>query len=463
VVPTKELDVVVIGAGITGIGVAYYLQANGISYKMLEQDDDVGGIWNTQRWHGARCDSAFIKYSFSFMPYISDKYLQDREQIHDYLRTVANKFSIIKNIHFKTQVTKARFDSREKKWTIYTTNGIFYSRFIINGNGYFSAPNIPTFPDADKFKGEIIHTFNLDAHRTFDDKNVVVVGSGSTAICCVPELAKVAKSLVLLQRSPSYIYEIDNQATRTTMICQNLYKIGIHFPLKILRYYLQFKDDMIFLIFRRFPRFARWIFREHWLPVVGVETFREHFIPKYQPWEQRVCIAVGLKEKIAEGKIKIKTSEIQRLTESSIILTNGETIPCDTCILATGFHFNLLKFDLYIDEHRIVDFGGVNYYKGVMLGGIPNYFQPIGVLHSAWTQRSETATKYAIKIMKYMKKNGYRSVSIDRREVNYTPAITPNYIMRCLPTLPKIYGSWELPSFDNIFSYRFNPANFNFL
>ena len=354
------------------------------------------------------------------------------------------------------------FSTQAKRWTVHTSRGTFTAQFLINGNGYFSdQPYVPAFKDADKFKGEIIHTSDLDAARTFRDKNVVVVGSGSTAICCAPELSRVSKSLVLLQRSPSYIYEISNRAGPLIVLCQSLYRLGVRFPVKWLRAYLQLRDDLIFVGFRSFPRLARWFFRHHWLKAVGPDAFREHFSPRYNPWEQRIAVAIGLKEKLQKGQMAIKTAEIERFTESSIVLTSGESIECDTCILATGLNLRFFSFELFVGEAKIA-VERINLYKGVMVGGIPNYFHPMGSWHSAWTQRLEPVTRFAIRIIAHMKKRGLGSVSVERREVDAAPGITPNYVMRCASTLPRLHGTSNLPSIDNLFANRFNPGSFNF-
>jgi cation diffusion facilitator CzcD-associated flavoprotein CzcO len=457
----QQTTVVVIGAGITGIGSAYYLRDNRIPYVVLEANKDLGGIWYTQRWHGARCDSDFVKYSYSFKPYASPRCLQDREQIHRYLRSVAEEFSILENIRFSTLVTSASFDTKTQCWVVQTNRGSIRAQFLINGNGYFSLPHVPAFPGTESFRGEIVHTFDLDAKRRFPGKHVVLVGSGSTAICAAPELARVSGSMTMLQRSPSYIYEIDNRATPFMRLCQYLYGRGFAVPMKLLRGYLQARDDAIFVGFRAFPRLARWFFREHWLDTVSRKELEEHFSPSYGPWEQRIPVAIGFKDAVRSGAVRIKTGTIERFTPTSIVLAGGEELTCDICILATGFELDFLKFDMLVDGAE-VDMAGINFYKGIMLGGVPNYFQPVGVWHSAWTQRSETATRFAIKIMKYMASHGLRKVSIEREEVQYTPAITPNYIMRDLPALPRLYGSWELPSVDNLFRYRFEPHKLNF-
>jgi len=460
-VKTIDTTAIIIGAGITGIGAAYYLREGGIPYVVLEANSDVGGVWHTQRWHGARCDSDFIKYCFSFKPYLSPHCLQDRAEIQRYLRSVGEEFGIVNHTYFNAKVTTASFSSRTQRWVVETNRGRFTAQFLINGNGYFSAPHVPQFPGRDEFRGEVIHTFDLDAERSFQGKDVLLVGSGSTAVCAAPELAKVSKSLTMLQRSPSYIYEIDNNATPSMRLAQALYRKGVTLPLRLLRGWLQARDDIIFVAFRAMPTFAKWLFRRHWLPVVGEKELRRNFTPHYSPWEQRIPIAVGFKEAVRGGEVVLRTDEIARFTASGVRLKSGEELRCDVCILATGFELNFLKFRVEVDG-AAVDQAGINFYKGLMMGGVPNYFQPVGVWHSAWTQRSETATRFAVKIMRHMKENGYRSVRVDREGVRYTPAITPNYIVRCLARMPRLYGTYELPSLDNLLCYRFNPRRFKF-
>lgn len=458
----RDFPVIIIGAGMTGIGAAYYLRANQIDYAILEAKGDVGGVWNTHRWHGARCDSDFIKYSFSFKPFLSAQCLQGRAQIQDYLRAVAQEFSILEQIRFNTRVAKAAFSLEQRRWTLHTGSGTFTAQFLINGNGYFSdEPHLPVFTGVERFKGEIIHTSHLDGSRCFIDKKVVLVGSGATAICCAPALADVSKSLVLLQRSPSYIHETDNQASLLIRLCQKLHQFGFSPAVKWLRQYLQLRDDLIFVGFRQFPRAARWFFRKHWLDTVGEDAFREHFNPSYNPWEQRIAVAIGLKEKLRTGQITIKTAEIERFTESSILLTNGESIECDACILATGLNLRFFNFELLVGDQPVA-LERINFYKGLMLGGIPNYFHPMGSWHSAWTQRLEPVTQLAVRIMRHMDKHGLGMVSIERREVDGAPGITPNYVKRCLATMPRMHGVSNLPSIDNIVVNRFNPARFNF-
>lgn len=445
-----DYTVIVIGAGMTGIGAGYYLGARRIPYAILEAKPDLGGVWNTHRWHGARCDSDFIKYSFSFKPFLSEACLHSRERIHRYLHEVASEFGILEHVRFGTRVAKAAFDEAAQRWTVHTDRGEFTARFLINGNGYFSdEPHIPAFEGAARFRGEIVHTSHLDAARRFDGKRVVLVGSGATAVCCAPELARVSGSLVLLQRSPSWIYETDNRAGPLLRLCQTLYRKGLRAPVRWLRHTLQLRDDLIFVGFRRLPRLARWFFRRHWRDAVDERTWREHFSPRYDPWAQRIPVAIGLKAALKHGRVSLKTARIERFDETALVLSTGERLECDVCVLATGLNLRFFSFDIFVGG-RPVDLRRINFYKGFMLGGIPNYFQPMGSWHSAWTQRAEPLTRLAIRVMEHMRRRGFGTVRVDREAVGGSPGITPNYVMRSFATLPRLQGTVDLPSIDNL-------------
>lgn len=455
-------DVVVVGAGVTGIGAACVLRERRMRFIILEGSDDVGGIWSTNRWHGARCDSDFIKYSYSFAPALTAQCHQDAARVHAYLQDVARQFDLLPCIRFKANVIRAAFDETEVCWVVTTDQGSVKARFLINGNGYFAEPHLPELPGIHEFQGRVLHTLNLDDGVEFRTSRVVVVGSGSTAICCAPALGDVAKTLTLVQRSPSYIFDIENDEIGwVTRLCQDLYSRGVRWPVAMLRYYLQCKDDAIFVLFRRFPRFWRNYFAKIWAPCMSTREFQRNFSPVYSPWEQRPTFSMGLRQRIADGRVSVHTGEISHFDDTSLTLTDGTRIPCDVCVLATGYELNLLKFDLLVADKR-VEIGGLSFFKRLMLGGVPNYFQPFGTVHSAWTQSLEPGVALAVKIMSYMDKHGYRKVCIDPVDVDWKPGITPNYIMRAISRLPHSYGTFELPSLDRLFSYHFKPGAYTF-
>ena len=457
-----EETVIIVGAGLAGICASYYLLKNNIPHLILEKSSQIGGIWSSMCWPGIRCDTEIINYSYSFRPLASQQSLVSGKTISNYLKATSEDLGIIDKIRFDTEVIEARFCSAEKKWSIKTNGGYFKSQFIINANGYFRAkPYIPEFSGVDRFQGQVSHLFELSADPDLRGKSIVLIGSGASAISAAPALVKAGASLSLLQRSPSYIYEDSNRIGIFVNIAQKLLRVGFSFPIASVNFFLQLKSDLVFVLFRKAPWIGKIFFRHHWKTTVDSETYAEHFCPAYNPWEQRIPVATGLKRLIREKKIKLVTGRIDSFDESGIVLTDGRHISSDLCVLATGFNLNFFKFDIFVDN-ELVDSRGINFYKGMMMGGIPNYFQPFGPPHTSFTRRVETISKHIVKIMCYMHRHELDTVSIDRKKIAQVPRITPNYIMRNLEALPAIYGSLELPSIDNLCYYHFRPADYLF-
>src|SRR5262245_35094691 len=199
-----KTDVIIVGAGVTGIATAHYLQQRGIRYLILEANADIGGTWLRNTWHGARVDSEVVRYAFSFKLEIPDKELWDRREVFDYLKRTVRETGIERNLVLRTRVRKASFDSASNTWVVETDQGTWEARFLVNCNGFgANVPNVPELPGTSEFRGEIVHSRHLDELRRFDDKHVVIVGSGATAISSAPDLSDVSRSLVIVQRSPS--------------------------------------------------------------------------------------------------------------------------------------------------------------------------------------------------------------------------------------------------------------------
>ena len=457
-----EETVIIVGAGLAGIAASYYLSRNNIPHIILEKTNRVGGIWSSLKWPGIRCDTEIINYSYSFRPYISDQYLVSGRNISEYLQATADELGISAKVVFDTEVNKAEFSGNEKKWRLHTNRGIFKSRYLINTNGYFTdKPYVPEFAGIDTFKGDAIHLFDIDDTAQVKGRNVVLVGSGASAISAAPALTAIARSLILLQRSPSYIYEQDNNIGIFVDMAQKLYRAGFSLPLKLVNFFLQLKSDLVFVLFRKAPWTGKLFFRHHWKKVVDDGTYNKHFRPTYNPWEQRIPVAIGLKKLVKEHKIQLVTGRIKRFITNGLLLEDGRLINADLCILATGFNLSFFQFDILIDGQS-VDTRQINFYKGMMMGGIPNYFQPFGPPHTSFTRRVETISKHIVKIIQHMQENGYGRIEIKRKRVKQKPRITPGYIMRDLPKLPAIYGTMELPTIDNILFYRFKEDDYIF-
>ena len=454
--------VIIVGAGLAGISASYYLSRNNIPHVLLEKASQVGGIWSSLKWPGIRCDTEIINYSYSFRPYTSDHYLVSGENISEYLHATANELGITAKVVFNTEVSKAEFSEAEKLWRLHTNRGVFKSRFLINTNGYFTdKPYIPEFEGFDTFKGDALHLFDVDGNTPIKDRHVVLVGSGASAISAAPALTAAAASMTMLQRSPSYIYEQDNDIGSFVDIAQKLHRAGFSAALNLVNILLQLKSDLVFVLFRKVPWLGKLFFRYHWRRTVDDKTYNEHFRPVYNPWEQRIPVAIGLKEIIENKKIHLVTGHIKRFTETGILLDDGRLIKSDLCILATGFKLRFFKFEISING-QTVDTRKINFYKGMMMGGIPNYFQPFGPPHTSFTRRVETISKHIVKIILHMREHGLDMVKIERKQVRQKPRITPNYIMRDLSELPAIYGTMEIPTIDNLLFFRFKVNDYIF-
>jgi monooxygenase len=454
--------VIVVGAGLAGIAVSYYLTRNNIDHLILEKSSRVGGIWSSLSWPGIRCDTEILNYSYSFRPFLSQQLMVPGEVISAYLKETSDELGITDKVMFDTCVNKAVYSSETGNWRVFTNNGVFEARFLINANGYFTAnPYVPDIPGAAGFHGQITHLFQLERDIDLQDKKVLLVGSGASAISAAPALANMTRSLTMLQRSPSYILEDKNRIGFFIDTAQKLYRIGYSFPIKMVNFFLQLKYDLVFILFRKCPWIGKLFFQQHWKGDVDRATYDEHFRPSYNPWEQRVGVAIGLKSLIRERKINLLTGPIKSFDAHGVVLEDHRHIEADVCILATGFNLSFFQFDISIDDVR-VDTRGINFFKGMMMGGIPNYFQPFGPPHTSFTRRVETISKHIAKLIVHMRNHQLDRVEIDRKSVPQRPKITPNYIMRDLEKLPAIYGTMELPTIDNWLFYRFRKKSYKF-
>jgi monooxygenase len=458
----SDETVIVVGAGLAGICAACYLSKHGIPYLLLEKSDHSGGVWSALDWPGIRCDTEILNYSYSFNPLLSQQKLISGAEISCYLQATADQFHVTDNIRFNTVVIAANYSTADHRWHLRTSRGTFTTRHLINTNGYFDdRPYLPQITASATYSGEIRHLFDIDRNSNLADKSVVLIGSGASAISAAPALAARCRRLTLLQRSPSYIFEDENRAGWFSRLAQRLHRAGFHYPVKLVNWLQQCKSDLVFVGFRKLPRLGRWFFRQHWRNTVDRDSYREHFQPRYDPWEQRIPVALGFKRLLGETSFELVTGRLARFQPSGVLLADGRCIDADIFVFATGFNLNFFRFNVAIDGQP-VDTHGINFYKGMMMGGLPNYFQPFGPPHTSFTRRVETISRLIVKIILYMQKQGFESVSIARQPVPQRPRITPGYVMRKLNELPAMHGSLELPSIDNLLFFRFRPADYRF-
>ena len=453
-------EALIIGCGVSGIGAAYYLSKNNINYLALEQSSDIGGTWREHNFHGCRVDTENVEYCFSFNVRLDETTRWTKNQVMNYLQDTVEKFNILPNILFNKTIKYVNFSTSNNTWYVYCNDDtVFSCCYLFNCSGFSNTdPHIPNFK-IDKYRGELIHAIKLNKEDTFHDKNVVVIGSGATMASLVPELYKVCKTLRIVQRSPTYIYEDDDKPDILYNIVRNVINSNImsdninNFILKIYQIYRMLYDEIIFFLLRKLQPLSKAFFRNQWTDIKSDKYIDKHLTPRHNVLEQRIPVSKGLKPLIRDNKIKITTGIIDCFYKNKIIV-NKKKYKCDVAILCTGFNINFFRFPVKINNVDI-DTKKLNWYKGFMFGGIPNYFQAIGCFDCSWTQRVESCYKLSCDIINYMKSNNLKIVSlpVDRnKKCEYV--FKPNYITRNEKTLPVVYDLSFLPSYDYYFSFN---------
>lgn len=453
-------EALVIGCGVSGIGAAYYLSKNNINYLVLESSSDIGGTWRDHNFHGCRVDTENVEYCFSFNVKLDETTRWTKYQVMNYLQDTMEKFNILPNVVFNKKINYVNFSTSNNTWYVYCDNdSVFTCSYLFNCSGFSNTdPHIPNF-NTDKYRGKLVHAIKLNKEETFYDKNVVVVGSGATMASLVPELAKVCKSLRIVQRSPTYIYNDDDKpdplydAVRSVINSKILSNDTNKFILEAYQTYRMLYDEIIFFALRNLQPIAKAFFRNQWTDIKSDKYIDKHLTPRHNVLEQRIPVSKGFKPLLKDNKVKLTTGTIDCFYKNKIVV-NKKKYKCDVAILCTGFNINFFRFPIKINN---VEFNTkkLNWYKGFMLGGIPNYFQAIGCFDCSWTQRIESCYKLSCDVIKYMKDNNIKVVSlpVDRSKTQ-TMIFKPNYITRNEKTLPVVYDLTFIPSYDYYFSFK---------
>ena len=460
-------DIIIIGGGLNGICAGYYCKKNNYNFLILEKTNNIGGVWTNKNVPGIRTDSSIRSYTYSFNKKHTtyNTKFPTGGQITDYIKDTADKFDITKNIKLNTQVIKVNFIIKKNIWKINTNKGVYICKYLINCNGYFNKDKyfIPKFKGIEKFNKKIIHIYDIKSPSVYKNKNVLLVGSGAMAISSMPILHKYAKKVVWLQRSPSYIAESSTELTNSDYILGYLNNNLINQTLTV---YDQLYNDFIFVLFRKFPTLSKLYFYNQYKKMgISDKFIKKHLTPKYNPWDQRIAIAVPGLLKLIESEIETHTTTISEIKGNTIILKNGTIIKnIDTIILATGFTIRLCQFDIYVNGIKIKYNNKLNYFKHCMLSGIPNYFQVIGTLHSTYTVKIELLYKYIFKILRYMINNNYQYVKIRNCNYKINPlTLKSNYLKRNNHVIPQTVSIYDIPSLDIIKgNYTFNKEHFIF-
>ena len=408
-------DVVIIGAGISGIGAAYHLsQSNPANrYVILERRERIGGTWDLFRYPGVRSDSSIFTLSWPWEPWRGKEYVADGNQIRDYMEDTARKHGISPHIRFKTTVDSADWDSSTDTWTVHVTEDgapkVYRSRFVFFGSGYYNydQPYSPDFPGIENFAGTVIHAQHWPDDLDYAGKKIVVIGSGATAVSLVPALARKAAHVTMLQRSPGYLFALPRvnrfySALRSVMPNKASYNIIRTIALTF--------EKVLWVIARGFPngvrKFVRWQNVSRLPEGYPVDV---DFNPRYNPWDERMCLVADgdLFEEISKGTLEVVTDHIDHIDAGGVTLTSGGHLDADIIVKATGLQLQALGgVRVSVDGAEVKPADRFSY-KAHMLDDVPNLFWCIGYTNASWTLRADMTARASAKLIEYMNDHGY--------------------------------------------------------
>jgi cation diffusion facilitator CzcD-associated flavoprotein CzcO len=440
----EHLDVVIVGAGLSGIGMARHLQDRcpGKSYAILEARDASGGTWDLFRYPGVRSDSDMQTLGYRFKPWTGHKALADGPSILEYVRETAAEAGIDARIRYGHKVVRAEWSTTAARWTVHTeAHEPLSCRFLLMCSGYYRYDEGYTPPFEGDFGGPVVHPQFWPEDLDYAGRRVVVIGSGATAVTLVPALAETgAGHVTMLQRSPSYVLSLPDEDAIAQALRRRL---GDRRAYAITRWKNVTLATLLYQLSQRLPRAMRKLFRAgaiRQLPAgFAVDT---HFNPRYDPWDQRLCLVPNgdLFKAVGDGSASIVTAEIERFTPRGIALRSGEELEADVIVTATGL--NLLAFGgvAFAVDGEEVELPRTMAYKSMMLSGLPNFVYTIGYTNISWTLKADLVSEYACKLIRHMDAHGYtRAVPVRDPSVGERPFLDfePGYVLRSLHELPK--------------------------
>ncbi|MBK6005421.1 NAD(P)/FAD-dependent oxidoreductase [Ramlibacter ginsenosidimutans] len=404
----ESLDVVIVGAGLSGISAAHYLRSlcPGRSFVLLEGRDALGGTWDLFRYPGVRSDSDMFTLGYTFRPWTSDAAIADGASIREYIRDTARAEGVLGQIRFRHRVTGADWNAASARWTVHVdaagTPRTLHCRFLFFCSGYYdyARGHEPEFPGREAFAGRIVHPQQWPEDLDVTGKRVVVIGSGATAITLIPSLARQAAHVTMLQRSPSYILALPGRDKLGRGLQRWL-------PRKLAYRLIRWKNILLstalFQFARRRPeKLGRWLVEQAHRSS-GVD--RKHLQPNYDPWDQRLCIApdADFFAALREGRASVATDRIERFTATGVRLASGEELPADIVVTATGLKLQLFGGARLTVDGRPVQVADALSYKGMMLAGVPNFALAMGYTNASWTLKAELIARQVCRVLNYMR------------------------------------------------------------
>ncbi len=452
---TEHFDVLIVGAGISGIGGAYHLtqQCPGTKFVVLDALEGFGGTWLTHKYPGIRSDSDLYTFGYRFKPWIGPP-VATAEEILKYMGEVISENDLAKHIRYKHQIRSASWSSADDLWTVDATrtdtgeNLRFTTRFLWMCQGYYKHDKgyTPEWKDMQLFKGLIVHPQTWPKDLDYKDKEVLVIGSGATTATVVPAIAAETKHTTVLQRSPTYFYPAPNKNELADTLRElDIDETWVH---EIVRRKILHDQQLMTRLCLDQSDAARELLLAGVRAYLPEEQVKEHFTPEYRPWQQRLAYVPDgdLFKGIQAGKASMVTDEIDRFTEKGVLLKSGRELAADIIVTATGFHISVLGDIVFTIDGKKLDLHDTATYRGMMFTGVPNLLWVFGYFRASWTLRADLLSDFVCRLLNHMKAKGVKRVEVALRpEDKDMPLLdwidpsnfNPGYLMRSMHLLPK--------------------------
>lgn len=470
----KHQDVIILGAGLSGIGTACHIK-NSIPNKkfvILEARESMGGTWDLFKYPGIRSDSDMFTLGYNFKPWNDPKVIADGPSILSYIKETAKEYDLNSNIEYNTKILKANWSSEQSLWTVTCQNSktkeevTYTSNYLISCLGYYNYEHgyLPDFKDKELFKGKFIHPQLWPENFDYTDKKVVIIGSGATAVTLGPAMADKAAQVTMLQRSPTYVVSLKNKSlfpsfVKKILLNKAYYTLNraLHISLSILQYNLsRWKPEMM----------KKFFIKNAQKQLPKDFDIDKHFTPKYNPWDERLCVVPNgdLFKAIRKGKLSVETDHIDRFTENGILLKSGKMLEADVIISATGLDLKMfggVKLSLDNVEPNVSQ---AIIYKGMMIKDVPNFAFVVGYTNASWTLKADLVANYFCKLIKTAdKKEKKVFIPQSETEIEKMPLMDfqSGYIKRAMDSgiLPHqgVKAPWNLKQ-----NYIYDALNFNY-
>jgi monooxygenase len=447
---SEYLDVVIIGAGLSGIGAACHLERRcpGRSYAILEARESIGGTWDLFRYPGVRSDSDMHTLGYSFAPWTDDRTIADGPSILRYIHATAEQYGVTDKIRLGHRVLSAAWSSQDARWTVTAEcDGedpvTLTASFVLFCAGYYRYDQgfDPGFDGHERFPGPIVHPQHWPEDLDYAGKRVVVIGSGATAITLVPALAEQAAHVTMLQRSPSYLVSLPGEDPVAKRLRRMLPSMAAYQAVRWKNVALM---TLSYRLCRRYPELAKKVLRKGILGQVPTDLDVDtHFKPRYNPWDQRMCVCPDgdFFSALRHDQATIVTDQVDTFTETGIRLRSGQELEADIIVTATGLNLLALGGAEITVDGRELDLPHRLTYKGLMLDSTPNAALVIGYTNASWTLKADLTCEYGCRLLNHMSEHGYDTAAAvcDRDSVPTLPLLDldSGYVLRSVDEFPR--------------------------